>query len=482
MVRSDTYIKTILQPTYDFTNEFYFPYIVEVNIAHIIMLTEQNLLKVEEAVPIVDYLQKLHTKPTFKQAYNSQYEDLFFMIEAELEEKFGKKIVGDIHIAFSRNDMDATMFRMCWRKQVNTVMKRITRLQSVILALVEKHKDTVMPAYTHNQQAQPTTLAHYLLAINAHLARDIQRGRDLYQKINLSPMGAAALGTTGFPIDRGRMAELLGFNGIIENSYDAIAANDYMLEAASFLSISLSTLSRVVYDLLFLATNETNGILLDEQHVQTSSIMPQKRNPSALEHCRAQISRAIGGLQGITYMSHSVPFGDIVDIGDDIQPILAEGFENSVTIYDLLTEIIACMQVNKEILYERCANGFSTVTELADLLVRNYQLPFRTAHQVVSSFVTQLTKEKQTLADGNAAMVNQVAKKLNVPLNLTDEDFKLAIDPNQFVQVRSVTGGPSKSEVSRQHQKACKSVNEVHRFINQVDKQLQRYPEKLKLH
>lgn len=166
-----------------------------------------------------------------------------------------------------------------------------------------------MPAYTHNQQAQPTTLAHYLLAIDCSLQRDLERGFTLLRRINESPMGAAALGTSGFPIDRSFVATQLAFDKPMENSYDSISAADYMLEIASVIKITLSTLSRFTHDLLFFTTNEVEAIRLDKSLVQTSSIMPQKRNPSSLEHTKSLISRTIGEVNAAFMMSHNTPLG-----------------------------------------------------------------------------------------------------------------------------------------------------------------------------
>lgn len=392
--RSQVYVNHILEPIYDFTKQHYLPYLLEINIAHATMLARQKILTIEDTQKIIKANQAILAKG-YPKNYNPLYEDLFFMLEEDLKKEIGEVLVGNMHIAFSRNDMDATMYRMVSREKLLQFLTLLVELKKVLLRLAKEHELTIMPAYTHNQQAQPTTLAHYLLAIDCSLQRDLERGFTLLRRINESPMGAAALGTSGFPIDRSFVATQLAFDKPMENSYDSISAADYMLEIASVIKITLSTLSRFTHDLLFFTTNEVEAIRLDKSLVQTSSIMPQKRNPSSLEHTKSLISRTIGEVNAAFMMSHNTPFGDIVDIGDDIQPILINGFSHSYQIIELLTEILKTMEVNVDKLLTRCSEGFSTVTELADVLVRECQLSFRDAHQIVSILVQRLASSRK---------------------------------------------------------------------------------------
>ncbi|KKI90859.1 hypothetical protein WQ54_18195 [Bacillus sp. SA1-12] len=478
--RSPIYINHILEPGYKFTKKHFLSFMIEINMAHAAMLTRTKILQELDAKKIIKANQQLLRKGFVKE-YDPAFEDLFFMIEGELKRELGEELVGNMHIAFSRNDMDATMYRMLWREKLIHWMSLVIDLKKTLLKLAKEHKLTVMPAYTHNQQAQPTTFAHYILAIDKHLERDINRGFSLLTRINQSPMGAAALATTGFPIDRHYIAKTLAFDKPLDNSYDSISAADYMLEIASTLSISLSTLSRFVYDLLFFTTNEVNAISLDESLVQTSSIMPQKRNPSSLEHTRSLISRTIGELQSTFMMTHSVPFGDIVDIGDDIQPILEQGFTHSVQIVGLLKEILNNMTIKKDILLKRCQEGFSTATELADVLVRDCNLSFRQAHHLVHAFVKRLAAAGKNLQEGNAQLLKDIAKEsFNLELALVEDQYKRAIDPYQFIKVRSVLGGPNPKETEKQRKL---SAQRVEMFISELSKwkiTFTRYKDELK--
>ncbi|MBM7095733.1 argininosuccinate lyase [Bacillus sp. H-16] len=454
--RSPLYIQDTLNPLFDFTKEHFYSYIMEVNLAHVMMLNSTKILSDKDAGTILEATLALKRKG-YEKEYNPQFEDLFFMIEHDLAQEIGDDLVGNMHLAFSRNDMDTTIFRMLWRQKTAEWIDKLIDMRTLLLELAEEHKHTIMPAHTHNQQAQPTTLAHYLLAAEQNLKRDTERGIALYDRINVSPMGACALSTTGFPIDRQQISDQLGFSSPMTNSYDAISASDFMLEFGSALSISLSTLSRFVYDLMFMATSEVSTLKLNDQHVQTSSIMPQKRNPSALEHTRASISKAIGNLQSCFTVAHSIPLGDIVDIGDDIQPVLMSGFTSANNILSILNEILENATFEKETLYERTREGFSTVTELADVLVRNHHISFRSAHKVVSSLVSHLNREDSDIRSGDARLVCTIAKEtIGADLSLTEEEYKKAIDPTSFIEVRNVKGGPSPHAVKEQI-KECKT-------------------------
>ena len=264
--RSNLYMKQTLEPMYNWTKRHLFEPMMEIQLAHLFMLTKQSIIKEHEGKQLLKATWKL-TQSSFTKEYDATFEDLFFMIEAELARELGDEIVGNMHIAFSRNDMDATMYRMFWRKQLLEWYKTLMQLRETIIDLSQKHIKTIICAHTHNQQAQPTTLAHYLMAFDRNLARDLERVESLYIRVNQSPMGACALATTAFPIDREYMCMRLGFERLMDNSYDAVSASDYFVEIASTLTISLTHLSRFIYDLIFMTTNEVNTLKLDDRHV-----------------------------------------------------------------------------------------------------------------------------------------------------------------------------------------------------------------------
>ncbi|MFZ5816335.1 MAG: argininosuccinate lyase [Bacillota bacterium] len=459
--RSRVYVHQILSPCFEVAKRRFYRSIMEVNLAHTLMLNRCAIIPAEAARALTRaLLDRMESPP--QQGYDPTYEDLFFLIEAQVEQTVGAETAGHLHVAFSRNDLDAAIFRMALRQDLLDLLDRLLAARSAVLTLAGQHAETVMVAHTHNQQAQPTTLAHYLLAVEGNLARDTERLLALYSRVNRSPMGAAALTTTGFPIDRELVARWLGFEGLVENAYDAVSASDHMLEAASALAVMGSNLSRFTTDLLLWATNEFDILRLDDSLVQVSSIMPQKRNPVAIEHLRAVLSRLMGRAGALFPLAHNVPLGDINDVGDDLQPLLEEAVEEARRALDLLPEILAKLSFNTALLEARAREGFSVVTELADTLVREEQIPFRQAHHVVSRFVQVLRSEQRTLPDASLVELNTAAQAvLGRPTGLTEEGFRRAIDPRHFVERRAVVGGPAPREVRRALQAAGGAVEQA---------------------
>ena len=314
--------------------------------------------------------------------YDGTYEDLFFYIERLIDKPCGEDIAGRLHTARSRNDIDMTMYRMRQREFIAAARPQARwSCAPRCIDLAERHRDTVYGAHTHTQPAQPTTVAHYLLAVIEQLERDTARLAAAYESTNRNPLGACAITGTGFPIDRKRTSELLGFSGPTGNTYGSIATVDYLLESVSATSVLLVGLGRVIQDLLLWCTMEFGYLRLGDGFVQGSSIMPQKRNPVALEHARAIGSKAVGQAQAIVTAVHNTPFGDIVDTEDDLQPLVASMFRDAHARGDAGGGGDAAGRLRRRRrLAARAGDGGTTLTELADTLVRDHGLPFRSAH------------------------------------------------------------------------------------------------------
>jgi len=289
---SPVYAETVLAPNFEHAKQYFLDALIDIHYAHTRMLAKQGILSHEIERALTGALGSLHRKKIAAARFDGSCEDLFYFIETMLEQACGRDVAGRMHTARSRNDIAVTLYRMVARAELLSLAHAIAELRSVILGLVEKHLETVMPAHTHTQPAQPTTLAHYLLAAVEFLARDSERIHAAFARVNLSPMGAAALTTSGFPIDRAYTAKLLGFEGLAENSYGAIAAIDYVVEAAGVVAVAMVSLGKFTQDLLLWSSREFGFLRLSDGFVQSSSIMPQKRNPVALEHTRILSSRA----------------------------------------------------------------------------------------------------------------------------------------------------------------------------------------------
>ncbi len=354
-------------------------------------------------------------------------------MEHLISQEAKSNFVSNMHIGRSRNDMGVTMYRMSLRRYVLRLMEHHLLLQESILQLAADHKETIMPAYTHTQPAQPTTFGHYTLAIYDTMQRDLERMKKTYKLLNQSPMGAAALATTSFPIKRERVAELLGFTNVIENSYDAVAGADYLLEVSSLLMVMMTNTSRWIHDFLLLATKEYDGITVAKPYVQISSIMPQKRNPVSIEHARAITSSALGEAFTVFQMIHNTPFGDIVDTEDDLQPYLYKGIEKTIRVFSIMNAVIRTMKVEEETLKNRSYKHAITITDFADALTKNYDIPFRHAHHAASAIANMLLEQKKELHELHLKDVNMyLQEKFNI--TLLEKEWKEIISPEAFIQ------------------------------------------------
>lgn len=482
---SNIYRKMVLQPAYDEAKKNFLSSMIQIHIAHLKMLEEQGLVSQEEAVKISAAIDQVDIEFFGKDDYNPQFEDLFFRIENKLIELAGD-IAGNLHIGRSRNDMGIAIYRMKLRRKMLTLMHALMELRTNLVAAAAEHIDTIMIGYTHTQQAQPTTFAHYLKAVIDQLDRDFKRMQDAYGTINRSSMGAAALTTTGFPISRERMRDLLAFDDIIENSWDAVAGADYISEASMVVQLAALNLGRTSQDFLLWATQEFNAFTLASPYVQVSSIMPQKRNPVSIEHTRSLLSSVVGDTDTVLKMVHNTPFGDIVDTEDDMQPYIWRAIDRLIGIYRLFGSLVVTMDVNKEKLLARAQHSFANVTELADTLVRSEAISFRQAHSIVSNCVKELlTRGEESLEKLTWELANEqsllVTKK---PLVISQEDFYAALKPEHFIQVRTLMGGPAPEtmraslKVAEQHaQDMLTWLESKTNAIHQAEEQLKQFVE-----
>ncbi|MBO8165542.1 MAG: argininosuccinate lyase [Brevibacillus sp.] len=444
-----TYTEAVLEPAFNEAKTHLLEPMMAVNKAHLIMLREQEIISEEEAKTIARALRRLDLEELRCSTYTGQYEDLFFQVESRLLELAGD-VAGNLHLARSRNDMGVTIYRLVLREKLLNTLKSALYLQEHLLQFAAEHVETVMIGYTHTQQAQPTTLAHYMMAVVDSLGRDIERLMHAYRTVNLSSMGAAAFTTSGFPISRERMRQLLAFDDLVENSYDAIGGADYLGETAAAVQLAAITLGRCVQDMLQWCTQEFAVLKVANPYVQISSIMPQKRNPVSFEHMRSLLSSAAGNAYTVLMMMHNTPFGDIVDTEDDMQPYAWRSLAVLEQMYRLMACVVATMDVNKELLMNRAKASYATVTELADTLVRTDGLSFRTAHHIVSRVVRVAVDQGLAADQISLELVNQAAEAMiGRPLKLTAEQLRLALDPVHFVALRSLPGGPSPAEMKR---------------------------------
>jgi argininosuccinate lyase len=441
------YVTYVLNENFEDAKELFLSPLMAIHYAHLVMLAEQGIVTPDDARAIRDALDSVSQDAVRQAKYDGTCEDLFFYVERLIVERCGDEIAGRLHTARSRNDIDMTMYRMRQREFVLGLISATFELRRTLLDLADAHRETVFAVHTHTQRAQPTTVAHYMLAMVEQLERDAARLKSAYERTNRNPLGACAITGTGFPIDRQLTSDLLGFCGPTGNTYGSIASVDYLLESTSAASVLLTGAGRFVQDLLLWCTSEFDYLRLGDGYVQCSSIMPQKRNPVALEHARALGSKALGQAQGIILAVHNTPFGDIVDTEDDLQPLVFSMFRDATRAVKLVAAAMTTAQFDAKRLEARAADGWTTLTELADTLVREKGLPFKTAHAISGRMIAARLREPQRPLASLLADIS--ADLLGTPLAYGDEDLAEILSPRHFVDVRRTFGGPAPEETSR---------------------------------
>tara|TARA_B100000886_G_scaffold136622_1_gene92233 strand:- start:3 stop:1502 length:1500 start_codon:yes stop_codon:yes gene_type:complete len=438
------YAQSVLAPDLDVYRQHFSAPLHAINLAHGVMLAERGLLQSADAGAILNALIGIdQDRPWANQLFDGSFEDLFFLIEQELGRRVGDETAGRLHSGRSRNDMEHTMFRIQLRARLLALLRRYEDMADQFLARAETGIDETVLLYTHGQPAQVSVLGHYLGAAIEFILRDMTRILAALEEVNHCPMGAAAITTSGFDLDRHRVAELLGFPGIVENSYGAIANVDYI--TASYASIRLGCihLGRLVQDLVTWTGFEVSQIDVADGFVQISSIMPQKRNPVPLEHLRLKFSLASGGADQIVQTMHNTPFADMNDSERETQATGFEVFERLDHALPLLGGFVEAMKTNRASIESRIQKSMATITELADTLVRAEGIGFRAAHHVASKLA------REALAHGNGfdelscdLFARTFEEVVGRPPHVDRELLASATSPENFVAVREMPGGP----------------------------------------
>jgi argininosuccinate lyase len=414
----------------------------QINEASIVMLAETGILAAPVAGAIAAGILSLSREPPGAQP-SGDYLDY----EKRLVARIGAQ-ASLVHAGRSRQDIAATLSRMNLRLDLLQAHAALGRVRQALIALARQHADTVIPAYTHGVQAQPTTFAHYLLALSAALGRQLDRLADAYPRINLSPLGAAALSTSSFPIDRPRLAALLGFDGLVLNAYDAnhLAPVDSCLELAGILASCAVQVSQFAQDLhsqymaplpwLSLRPGDLMGI---------SSLMPQKRNPAALEQLRARSSLLLNRMQAPFLLAHNVRTGMFDYRAYDPLPS-----DDSVALFGLLQRVIENLVVDVAQARAEVDADYSTVTEIADMLMQHAGVPFRVGHHYASVLTDYGRSRRVRLADIGHTQASRIYLELTgEPLPLNEAQFGQCVDALRMIQRRKGAGGPQPEEIAR---------------------------------
>ena len=409
--------------------------------AHARMLAETGIISREDAEGILRGLDEIASEiSSGKFTFSRALEDIHMNVEARLAELIGDA-AGRLHTARSRNDQVATDFRLYIRDACDHVRDQITALMRAFAEQAERHAEVIMPGFTHLQTAQPVTFGHHMLAYVEMLARDRSRFEDARRRLNESPLGAAALAGTSFPVDRHMTAEALGFDAPMRNSLDAVSDRDFVLEVLAAAAICAVHLSRFAEELVIWSSAQFDFVRLPDRFTTGSSIMPQKRNPDAAELARAKSGRVIGALVTLLVVMKGLPLAYSKDMQEDKEPAF-EALDTLSLVLEVMRGMVEALEPVEEKLRAAAAHGFSTATDLADWLVRTLNMPFRRAHHVTGALVAKAEEKGVDLADLSLEEMQAVEPRIT-------EDVHSVLTVENSVRSRTSYGGTAPDNVRR---------------------------------
>jgi argininosuccinate lyase len=416
------------------------------NRAHTTMLVEQEIIPGTIGKQILNALEQLEKEGIDALDMDSAVEDIHMAVENYVTSVMGPD-AGFMHTAKSRNDQVATDLKIALKQEIQEIQKKLITFIEIILEMATENLDTLMVGYTHLQHAQPTTFAHHLLSYAQALKRDYGRLQDAYHRMDLCPLGSAALTTTSFPINRERTAELLGFSGPMENSIDGVSSRDFIAETVFALTMLGTTLSKICEELIIWSTYEFRMVELGDDFSSTSSIMPQKKNPDVAEIVRGKTAVLNGELVTILTIIKSLPQSYNRDL-QEVTPHLWKATDTLSSALTITMGMLSSAKFKDERGEELARANFSAATELADLMVRDAELPFRTAHQIVGRAVTVALDKGMKAEDIDTHFLDEISQELTGnTLNIDNVVVKKSLNPRDIIQSRKVIGGPAPSMV-----------------------------------
>jgi argininosuccinate lyase len=411
------------------------------SIAHATMLGEQGIIAKEESHEIIKGLNAILEEIEAGQVeFSVDNEDIHMNIETFLTERIGQ--TGKrLHTARSRNDQVALDFRMYVKSEITVIVKMILELEQVLVKKAKENLDTVMPGYTHLQRAQPTTFAHYMMAYANMLRRDVTRLEDCIERMDECPLGAGALATSTYDVDRFRTAELLGFRKPTDNSMDSVSDRDFAIEFTSALSILMMHLSRFSEEIILWCSWEFKFVELDDAYSTGSSIMPQKKNPDVAELVRGKTGRVYGSLITLLTVMKGLPLAYNKDMQEDKEPVFdaIDTVEQCVPVFAAMVDTLTVKNKN---MARAASGGFINATDCADYLVKK-GLPFRDAYMIIGRLVNMCIKTGEDLE-------TLTLKDFRAISSVFDEDVYQALLLKTCVNGRKVYGGPARESVEKQ--------------------------------
>ncbi len=433
---------------------------IQGSIAHAQMLGRMSIIPTEDSEAIVAGLRSiLSDLESGVLTYDPLAEDIHMFVEMELTKRIGapgKKL----HTARSRNDQVVTDLRLYLRAQTDQILDRLIAVLEAILAVAQEHKRSILPGYTHLQAAQPVTFGHHLMAYVQMLLRDAQRFIDGRVRLNECPLGAGALATTTYPIDRHMTAGLLGFDRPMRNSMDAVSDRDFVLDLEYAISICMMHLSRLSEEIIIFSSQEFGFVELDDAFSTGSSIMPQKKNPDMAELTRGKTGTVYGHLMGMLTSMKGLPLAYNKDMQEDKKGVFesVETLKKTLVIFE---GMIGTLQINADVMREKSEHGFINATDLADYLARK-GMPFRDAYTIVGVIVREAIERNSSLEQLPLEFYREHS-------DMFEEDLYSFLDMEAAVSRRNVYGGPSEASVSRQILETKEEIKKIRQALGTLE-------------
>lgn len=449
---------------------------IEINRAHLVMLATQGCINKKTAVACLDALDSIPENLKL----DPHLEDVHMNVEAQVISKIGETDGGQLNLAKSRNDQVASAIRLVLRNFLLQIMKALIELRTALIVKSQKHLRSVMPGYTHLQHAQPVTAAHHLLSYEESLSRNCERLADCYSRVNLSPLGAAALATSTLPVNRRLTAQLLGFDGLLTNSIDAVSSRDFAVEAIFNFALLMTDLSALAEELILWTSQEFSLASLPDEYTSTSSIMPQKKNPVVAELIRARAATVYGDLLSSLAILKALPRSYNLDL-QELTPHLWNAARICLSSTQVSTRMISGLALDTRRMRELTTDDMSTATDLADFLVVKYGLSFRTAHHIVGMLARESQRARRPFVRVvqrrlRHVMRTQTGRKISV----SRDEIASVLDSTQAVARRSVFGGPSPRQVVKTIQRSRAVLRRLRAWVRKKESKLQQAASALK--
>ena len=417
---------------------------------HAMMLEIQGIISKEDLDSILNGLEEIEKDLNDGNLQvNPNSEDIHMFVEEILTKRIGKP-AKKLHTARSRNDQVALDIKLYLRNQIQILVKKLKHLIETLSNLAKNNLDTIMPGYTHMQIAQPITFAHHLMAYAQMFIRDIYRLKNAEKIMDKSPIGAGALATTTYDIDRFLEASLLGYDMPTRNSLDSVSDRDHVIEIANDIAIISMHMSRISEEMIIWQSNEFKFIEISDKYSTGSSIMPQKKNPDMCELIRGKSGRIYGNLVALLTMMKGLPLAYNKDMQEDKEPIF-DSIENIIPCIDILDKMLETLTVNKKIMAKKAEEGYINATDVADYLTKK-GLPFREAYKITGSIVKYAIDKKKTLNE-------LTLDEYNTFSDIFTNDIYDAINIHNCVESRNIYGGPSKEAVSLQIKETLEEIS-----------------------